>query len=286
MLGLAMTLLLAGQAPRAEPAAPDGIVVTGQRMDAAEARNHVSDITPTVQGQLARFRAPVCPQVIGMGTRQAAVVVDRIRAVAAQAGIPAAAPDCQPNLSLIVTPNGRHLIEEVRRRRPSVFAGLSPVEMRRLLRAAGPVRVWRTTELLNEDGFMVSHITGALTIRSASIISQPTQQATLQSVVVIDDAAADGKSLGQLADYAVMRTLAGARAPRNGAGGGDTILALFAPNARTPPALTPLDMAYLSALYRSAPNQGSMQQMARISTMIARGLAAPEEPAETGAPSP
>lgn len=282
MLGI-LALLFAAQQPPISPGQPDNeIVVTGERpLRTEEARRHVNAITQTAEGQIARFQGPVCPVVVGMSPREAAVVIARIREVAANAGIQSADPGCRANLALIVTPDGRRLVAELHRRRPRVFAGLEPHQMRRLLRNDEPVRVWRSTELLNEDGFGVNPVTGMLTVRSASIISEPTQLATVQSVVVIEDAAADGKSLGQLADYAAMRTLGGARPPQAEQAEGSTILNLFYQAAQAPLALTALDSAYLRALYASRANQRSVQQMGQMSRMIAEGASQADQSEET-----
>jgi hypothetical protein len=270
MILVALLSLLGAQAREPGPAAPEPIVVTGQRApDIVAARQHVVAITSTTEGQIARFQAPVCPNVIGMRPREEAVVVGRIRAVARAAGIETAPERCEPNLVLIVTPSGQRLIEALRQRRPAVFRDVTPAEMRALLRPDAPIRVWRTTEIINEDGIGVSE-SRTLTVRTASILTEPTRQATLQSVVVIEDGAANGKSLGQLADYTVMRALAGARPPEGGSGAGATILGLFQ-DATPPPELTRLDRGYLAALYRVAANLRSTTQMARMARMIAQG---------------
>jgi hypothetical protein len=291
MLMAAMALLAGAQpAPTPAPQPQDqDIVVTGQGpVTVQEARRHVNAITTTQDGQLTRFHSPICPTAIGMGPRETAVVTARIRAVAAAAGVRTQPPGCQPNMALVITPDGRRFVQGLRRARPQIFSRLEPREVRQLLHGEGPVRAWSQTEIFNEDGVAPSGTPGSggrmMRVYSASIILESTQYATLQSVVVVDDSAADGKSLGQLADYAVMRTLAGTRPPRGPGTSSATILALFDEGGQAPEALTTLDSAYLAALYRSNPRQRSMQQMSQMSRLIAQDTARAEQEGEAEAP--
>ena len=108
-----------------------------------------------------------------------------------------------------------------------------------------------------------------LDIHTASRIRMSTQQVTLQSIVVIDDEAAVGKSLTQIADYAAMRTLAGARPPRE-AGTADTILALFDKDGGSrPQSLTRLDSSFIKELYSGEGTATARQKANRISRRVA-----------------
>jgi hypothetical protein len=270
MLAMLALLLAAQEVRGSSPPQDEQIIVTApSAIEVRQARRHVNAIGQTIEGQIARFRAPVCPLAIGLRRAEAAFFVERIRVVAAEAGIPTAPAGCRANLVVIMAQDAHRLVNELYRQRPAIFARLPNPELRRVLRGDDPVRIWRTTEILNEDGFTVNPVTGILTVRSASIISAPTQQATVQAVVVIDQNAANGNSFGQLADYVAMRAVGGAREPRGGAEAGATILTLFRAPAEAPPELTELDRSYLTALYRSRPDQSSMQQMSQISRLMA-----------------
>jgi hypothetical protein len=293
MLTLIAALALQAQPAQPAPAAPspppadDTIVVTGQLpVTPAEARRQVNTVISTHEGQIARFFGAVCPTVIGPEPAMRRVIALRMRAVAAEAGVEVAPPGCRANVALIIVPNGPAFVRALRAARPALFATVEAGDLRRTLAQHEPVLSWNSTEEISEDGFAVNPESGTLQVRSASIISEPTRLSTVQAVVVVEERAADGKSLGQLADYAVMRAIAGARPP-NGRSGAppSTILALFDRGVNAPLELTRFDRAYLRALYRSRANQRSMAQMAQMSRIIAQE-AAREAEDETAADGP
>lgn len=279
-VGMAAILTIGTAEAQSVPVPQDerGIVVTGQREIPPEvARRFVSDISTTVEGQFARFHDPVCPIVIGLPDQYSVVVADRIRAVAEEAGaqIPSK-QKCAPNLIVIVADNADQLVKQMRKKIPGIFAGLRTGELRRAMRD-GPVHVWNTVETQNEDG-RTSTTSGldtgsrgapTMQVRSVSLINASTQQAVVQSVVVLDDDALIDKSLNQIAEYVAMRTLAGARPPSQPAGA-DTILALFDAGAVAPPGMTSVDRSYLEGLYRTRPLGRAIEQKSVIARQITR----------------
>jgi hypothetical protein len=274
MIDILAALLLGAHAlPPVVSPDEETITVTGQRPLAPKAvRRHVADISQTVDGQLARFATPICPQVIGLPAEYGAVVEARIREIAAGARLEVEAKPCAPNLNLIVTTDGAQFIDAARN--TLIFGNLETWEIRKL-RDSGPVRTWHRTQIVNEDLQGIKN--GTLTVRSASIITMPIQQAIMEAFILIDASAVAGKSLVQLADYAALRTLADTRPPRDANTNAETILTLFEPGARAPAQATSLDLAYLHGLYRSAANRRFIQQRARISKLVGREL-------EAGAP--
>ncbi|NWM10645.1 hypothetical protein GY642_25305, partial [Escherichia coli] len=91
----------------------------------------------------------------------------------------------------------------------------------------------------------------------------------LHSIIVLEADALLGKTLTQISDYIAMRTLAGARPPRDGVEA-NTILTLFDPQAAPPPAMTGIDRSFLTGLYKMRPNGTSVTQMGTISRQIVR----------------
>lgn len=267
LLGFALLVPLAAAAQETE--APqrreEGIVVTGQReVTAKAARRYIRQISSSVDGQLIRFRDAVCPVVIGFADPYDGVIARRIRGVAKQAGVEVAGETCRGNLILIVTDDADKLVKEMREKTPWVFDGLNSVDLQRTFRE-GPVHVWNTTELLNEDG--QPQVGGTMTVKSASILDLPTQQAVVGSMVVIDQKTLLGKTLTQIADYTAMRALAGARPPGDGIEA-DTILTLFDPLVPAPPRMTSIDQSYLQGLYEARPTSRAITAMGRISRRI------------------
>ena len=273
---LSLLALLAAQSvspPTNAPAAEqreDEVVVTGELpVTPAEARRQVNTVISSREGQISRFLVPVCPTVAGPAPAVRRVLALRMREVAAAAGVEVAPPGCHANVALVIVPDGRAFVRGLRAARPALFADVRADDIRQVLARRQPVLSWTSSEAVNEDGF-AARDGGTLQVRSASIISEPVRLSTVQSVVVIEEQAAEGKSMGQLADYAVMRASAGARPPRQRDGAApSTILTLFDPGADAPAELTRFDRAYLRAVYRSRANQRSVSQMAEMSRMIA-----------------
>ncbi|UZK66808.1 hypothetical protein [Sphingomonas sp. M1-B02] len=268
IFGAALGTLVAASGAAAQDLKPeDPIVVTGQpEIPRAQAKQFIREVMTTVEGQFARFREPVCPTMVGIGDEYGAIVSKRIRLMAQEAGIPIGGEKCAPNIIIIVAADADRLVKDMRNTLPTIFAGTSPKEMKRALRS-GPVHVWSAVEVRNEDGQGISSggldgrsmNGGVLQVRTASMLELSSQQATVQSVIVIDDDAMLGKTLAQLGDYVAMRTLASARPPKAGLPA-DTILTLFDPTTASPAGATQIDRSYLKGLYQSRPTgRGSSQ---------------------------
>jgi hypothetical protein len=299
MLLTSIALALVMQAAAPDPQGHDDIVVTGERLTREAARRYVNDISRPVADQLPSFRNPVCPQVIGMPENHAAVVVERVRKVAKHVGVAVAKPGCAANFRIIVVDDSQAFVRQLKEQKPVFFAGMENREVQRLLADQRPALAWSSTQLQNEDGqtfidnpsgrgpFDRAHknrVTSGdasnaadnptpqgggsvMRTRSASIIKSSTQQAILDSYVVIDTKAASGKSLMQVADYATMRALAAAQPPQEGTGV-ETILSLFNEGGESPPSMRAPDVAYLKALYSASPTMGKMQQLNRLSKAV------------------
>ena len=255
------------------------IVVTGERLGDPEAiRRYVRHIATPSQDQLARLHAPVCPLISGMPEPYAGRLAERIRSVARTAGLRAGGAGCTPNVNLIFTENAASFVQAARRSAPHMFLGLEPADVRRMVRRDPRVIAWHATEVRNGDGLDngPDGSTGpGMFVPNASIINLQTRQDILASYVVIEQSAAEGKDLNQLADYAAMRMLAEVRPPEGSAAPGATILSLFDTGARAPRGMTQLDAAYLNALYRAPVNVRFPQQAATIAAIMNQETARP-----------
>jgi hypothetical protein len=258
----------------------DDVVVTARKpIDAQEARHFVHEISAATDGQIARFDAEVCPLVIGFTAEFEKLIVARIRRVAKAVGAEMAKPDCRGNVVLVATDDGAALVQELRASRPDLFAGMQPVEIRRVVADKGPVRSWTATAVVSEDGRRVApprsgkiRELSTLEVKTASFINPSSKQIIDASTVVIDSGAIAGKTVIQLADYAAMRALARTR-PVEDTGGIGTILTLF--DSATPPqSVTDTDVAYLKALYAMPGNRALNYQVGRI----AKGIKAASAP--------
>jgi hypothetical protein len=105
---LAASPVAAQQASASEPIVVEGIANSQKQID-----RFIKKLTPgPIHGQLSRFQTKVCPLSIGLTPERNALVVKRMRDVAAAARIPLAEPDCRPNIILIATNNKAALIEQ------------------------------------------------------------------------------------------------------------------------------------------------------------------------------
>ncbi|MGB7405664.1 MAG: hypothetical protein WA906_08245, partial [Pacificimonas sp.] len=106
----------------------DEIVITGEaeRQDRkARARALIDDLglLPGVK-PLSRWARPVCPVALGMSEDEAALVVARVREVAAEIGADVADADCRPNFQIAVAANTGSLFRKVSERRSTAVRDL------------------------------------------------------------------------------------------------------------------------------------------------------------------
>ncbi len=236
-------------APNVAHTAQDGgIVVTGKGPEPIrKARRYLHQVLESDSGQLARFVDPVCPLVLGLPERFRAPIEERFRIVAAASSVRLARAKCQPNLMIVFADDADALIETMRKRRNAAFANLDEGALRDAFKA-GPIHAWRLIVTRDDRGNIA---TGDEDPDFPTIFESETQTVTINSVIVIDKRAAQGKSVRQIADYAAMRTLVGARPPARGAIAAASILSLFDPATAPPPAeITDMDLGLLAGLYR------------------------------------
>jgi hypothetical protein len=266
-------LIAASLAVGLQAADPDEIVVTGRKaLERAEAQKAVNAVTVSHDSQIARFVDPVCPLVVGLPMSARQVVEAEIRSVATQVGARVAGAKCEANLIVILAGDGRAMFSDIRKKRPDWLDGLSHRDAEKILDQQGPVRAWAVRTLRDEDGRIVKVASNSIEktemqVRSASILKQTTSLGISGSVMIIDRAAVDGRSLGEIGQYAAMRGLALTRVPEGESFG--TILGMFS-SASAPRALTRFDRDYLKALYASDGRQLAVQERSRIAKAIAQ----------------
>jgi len=299
LLAACATLVASPYAQAEESNSGPTIVVTG-RVPLTEEKTLevVRRVAQPVDGQLARFKEPLCPRVTGFQPPYEARVAERIRAVAEAVGAGAGEEGCVTNLNVVVVDDGREFVAELHRLHPEALAGLSKLEFAALANGEGAARSWTKTALTNSVGATVglpSSTAGGgavkydvggsmhfgdvnvMRVYESSNIEPSVQQAIVSAWVVLETRATFGKSLTQLAEYAALRGLAMVR-PAELDGSEDTILALFEPGSDAVPAgLTEFDQAYLKSLYRVEGRGWARQQVRQMADSIARenGQAAP-----------
>lgn len=267
---LALTLL--GAPAAAQDDAP--IVVIGQRDIEQQIESFVGVLTPTSpRGQIARFETAVCPTAFGMADAQRAAVRDRIRAVAKGVGLDVAAPDCKPNLVVIVTADKAAFLSALGKKHSYMFGDRTPTQIRKILAQSGPATAWQIQTMVNADGRPISK-DGDMpinrTTRSPSRITAAARPAFMAAVVVVESKALDGLTTTQLADYAAMRALARIDPARIDAAAPATILRILdaAAESEVPVTLTQWDFGFLKGLYSSPNNLYAPSQRSEIGRVI------------------
>jgi hypothetical protein len=283
-LGL-LAILLSAHTSHAEPPPAEGptIIVRPPPTKAerkAELREFTREVIrpPRMRQPVAKFFYPVCVEVRGLAPDDAAVIAERIRENAEALGVGAnRKPDCVPTVRVAFMapaagPAGAWLTAE-----SAQLAHLAGYQRERVLSEAGPVRAWNKVAVRDPDGRAFRPQFGDQQRFPTFSLFEPlsttdpivTTEITGAAVLIARDAA-DGLTLGQLADYATVRTLLGTGAPE-GEAPAPTILSLFSDPA--PPAgLTEFDRALVRELYDASRNA----KPRRVFNDIARAVVAGE----------
>lgn len=277
---LALVALAAMSAQvQAEPPPMEGpAIIVRPPPTEAERKRELREFTrevirpPRMGKPVAKFFFPVCVEVRGLAPEDAEVIAERIRENAEALGVGAdRAPDCMPTVRVGFMAPAAGPAEAWLNAESPQLAHLVSYQRERVLAESGPVRAWNKVAV--RDFFGRRMIVG-----EATWIDPPPQSLTdpiftteiTGAAVLIALDAADGLTLGQLADYATVRTLLGTGAPE-GAVPAPTILTLFSDPA--PPAgLTDFDRALVRELYDASRNA----KPRRVFNDIARAAVAAE----------
>ena len=274
-------------APQAAPQLSDEIVISGHRMPSRPVvERFVRNAATPVGGQLAAYREPICPEVLGMDVADAVKVIDRMYAVAKSARVPFGKRPCSANFTVIIAADGRTFMQDVSRKRGRTLDSLTVAQRRELLSSPGPAWSWRTIGTHTTDGFSNAPTDPALTTsggtaggggtgmtgmptRSASLFRLQVRQDVGDAYVVIDENALAGKDAIQIADYALMRGIAGAQPSEQSREAG-SVLSLFDAGTQPPKSLSYLDLAFLTTLYELPMDLPYAQQVNTIASRISR----------------
>lgn len=296
LLGLTALLALPGAAcaqderavPSSLPASIDPITVNGNR---ATARTRIDAlrraVTPHIPSDepMPRFSDPLCFAAAGLDRATLEQIGDRVVADAAAAGLALAGEACRPNVTLLLVDRVDAAFSRLRRRDATLFGDRTREEIDAIGRQAGPVRAWSILETRSRDGDRIGVNDGlkaasrTLAVPTTSRLFAPIRRDMLASILLVERTAVLGKTPVQIADYVVMRALAGVHPPDTARA--DTILSLFDPGNPAPAAqLTGFDRGYLKGLYSGSPNQ--LAPMHR--SLIVRTILAQRTPEDAGSP--
>lgn len=288
LLAAAVSLPAAAQQAPADQAAPqagqdpDAIIVLGDKKDRDQkTTDYVRALADLGTGTdaIARFDGgPLCPAAAGLTQGFDAAITDRMRRVAEAAKIPLAPLGCKPNVLVLFAPDKDAMIRDLRHRYPVFFANPNG-EQADIPAQPGPATAWhlggyvdRFGEPVGYDAFARRYVVDSEL--PPSRITATIRPVILASFVVIQQDAVLGLTTTQVADYAAMRTFAGADPARlKGSSASTIVTALDAPmGSEVPLTLTPWDMGYLRALYAIQPNHYGQRQRADIRKRIIDGM--------------
>ncbi len=266
MVSIVMLAALLAVAPNASnlagDAAPsdDDIVVEGVREQQERVRKFIKalDDVPNF-GQIGKFHAPVCPQVMGLPDAQNQMVAERMKKVANAAGIRTAESKCAPNVLLIASVDKGSTIEALYQSFPAYFRGLEGRDVRALAASKEPSVAWQIKGLLSADGTVLKKTPlGGYYINegtnSGSRVRSGTMPQFVASMVVVERSALTGLNVTQVADFAAMRAFADTDPHRAAEAGAPTILTILdqANDQMVPVTLTQWDLGYLKSLYATS----------------------------------
>lgn len=271
LAGAFVTLMSSAASAQSAPAerGRDNIVVTGHAEQGEPTERDVTRQARSItapgdlrHAALPRFEDRLCPGIIGLNPDAASLMVDRIRDTASRLDMWLTEDDgtCLPNFIVAFVDDGQADLQRIAENAGWLFRDMTLAERQALLKEEGPVRVWASTQMRTRDGIPIPRSDSLLnppvvnTWMAHSKIYLAVREDIGRVVVLFDKDGVKGKTLLQLADYAIMRGLARTRPVSEGGAPMDTILALFDPAGSPPLQMTEFDRAYLGAVYDGIPN--------------------------------
>ena len=257
----------------------DDLVVTGRLPPASLQR----EIRRFVRGharlsridQLVRWDDPICVRVMNLPAAYSAFIVNRIVAVARQAGAPTSdAPECAPNISIIFTTEAQAVLDQVRSNAPVLLGYHRIGERDALATMTRPIQAWYVTATGNDlqraiDDPMYDPPAGV----TGSRLTHGLRSEFVHILILVDANAVADAPIGPIADYLAMLSLTQLRDETWACGGLVTVMELFSgtcPNA--PQALTTPDQAFLQGLYTMDDTRIGSLQRGHIANRMQRAL--------------
>ena len=132
------------------------IIVEGQRGRDRAIHDFVKAVTPArIGGQLSRYDIEACPASVGLSEAQNLQVTERLREVAAAAGVPLAKEKCGPNALVIVVDRKDDFLAALDKRYPVYFSEMINGAMKPP-KEPGPATAWHITGSMSSDHIATS----------------------------------------------------------------------------------------------------------------------------------
>ena len=269
-----------GQQPATATPPHVGDIVVQHRTDAAVARL-VTVMTSAPHGaQIARWNGAICPRVLDLDNSHAALIEDRIGAVAKSIGVSVAARPCTPTIVVIASGDADALARAFVEQHPGLLGdpkyGIRHGSALTAFEAARPVRWIDASRTASADGNRLSSdaddesVGSTIAYNGGSRIRRQIRETMTASLVIVDIKQLDHITWGQLSDYLALVTLA---RPKLDANEPDSILSIFHARDvgdRGPAGLTGTDLSVLKGLYTTDPALDPAAQRGEIAQQIER----------------
>ncbi|MEZ5997137.1 MAG: hypothetical protein R3B98_00390 [Hyphomonas sp.] len=303
---LAVPALASGEEATANaqdaPLIIDTVTVTGRSPEQAKAFvDQVVDRNKPDE-QLARWNRRVCTSVAGMRADQAQYLADRIASYAVQLGLQPEGPGCDPDILIYVSDDPDALAKALFDESRSLFAYYSErfivtesrADLDAFMTTDRPVRWWRISQEMNDDGRPLQGVAGAVgavvskdvggplaisgldavapvSDSPGSRVSLDTREELFRTIIIVDVNQVKGIPLSAVADYLSMVSLAQVSADLETVSQ-PSILNLFSksPDVMITHAMTDWDADFLSSLYSIRANRSAVNQVAAIARNMER----------------
>jgi hypothetical protein len=193
--------------------------------------------------------------------------------------VPVRAGNCTANLLIIIVDDKKALIEGMRRQKQSYVYGIGSQELKRLASSPAPVAAWQISDVIGADGMPLrtdgDGIPRMFTTIPPSRLTDTTRKRLLGSVVVVEQRGLREVTTRQLADFALVRSLAPIE-PRAQTAPGSSVLSLFNKGvtpADAPQSLTGWDLAFLKALSNTRSDELASVQRDEIRDRMVKEIA-------------
>jgi hypothetical protein len=137
------------------PAQTEHVTVTGTN-DKEVVRSFVDSLTaPTLfTGKIARWETPICPYVTGTRADVMTRVMERLKAVAKDAGVRISSDSgCAYNIAILFTTTPQALMDDVRQNHDDMLGyAVSSEEKDRLAQFVRPIQAWYVTATRDRNG--------------------------------------------------------------------------------------------------------------------------------------
>lgn len=155
MLRLTVCVLLLSVCAGVAQAPTENVTVTGTRSEEV-LHSFVKSLTPPTHfaGKVARWETPICPYVVGIKPQAAAFVLERVKAVAQEAGARVSTdPHCRYNIEILFTRTPQALLDDVRKHNTDILGyASSSSEQDRLATVSRPIQSWYVTATRDRNG--------------------------------------------------------------------------------------------------------------------------------------